>query len=114
MAVTMTMTTGGVAEMPDGVRDKFEVPLKKAEAEFGPSGVAVSPLLGSGLLGRGGVGTPTTGLEDHRDLNGEKIKERIEGGEDRCTHARDFKQALYVAHIVPLMLLRVQRREGGD
>jgi hypothetical protein len=38
---------GGAAEMPDGVRDEFEAPLKRGEAKFGPSGVAASPLLGS-------------------------------------------------------------------
>ncbi len=54
MTVTTTMTTGGAAEMPDGVGDEFEAPLKMAEAEFGPSGVAASPPSGSGSSGGGG------------------------------------------------------------
>ncbi len=45
-----------------------------------------------------------TGLEDHRNPDGGKIKEGIEGGEDGCTHARDFERALYVARIAPSML----------
>ncbi len=52
----------------------------------------------------GGVGTPTTGLDNHRNPNGEKIKEGIEGGEDRRTHACDFERVLYVARIAPPML----------
>ncbi len=54
--------------------------------------------------GVGGVGTPTTGLDDHRDPDGEKIEEGIEGGEDGRTHARDFERASYVAQIAPPML----------
>jgi hypothetical protein len=54
---------------------------------------------------------PTTGPNDHPDPNGEKIEEGIEGGEDgRC----DFEQVLYVAQIVPPILLRGQRRKGVD
>jgi hypothetical protein len=53
MATTMT-TTGGSTKMPNGVRDKFEPPLKRDKAEFGPSGVVTSPLLGSGLARGGG------------------------------------------------------------
>ncbi len=52
----------------------------------------------------GQVGTPTTGLDDHRSPDGEKIEEGIEGGEDRCTHARDFERLSYVARIAPPML----------
>jgi hypothetical protein len=29
--------------------------------------------------------------------DGEKIKEGIEGGEDKCMHARDFEGASYMA-----------------
>jgi hypothetical protein len=54
MTVKMTMTTGGAAEMPDRVGDEFEAPLKRAEAEFGPSGVAAYPPSGSGSSGGGG------------------------------------------------------------
>ncbi len=53
MTATTTMTTGGAAKMPDRVRDKFEAPLKRAEAEFGPSGVVASPPLGSRSSGGG-------------------------------------------------------------
>jgi hypothetical protein len=45
---------GGAAEMPDGVGDEFEAPLERGEAEFGSSGVAASPPLGSGSAGGGG------------------------------------------------------------
>ncbi len=45
-----------------------------------------------------------TGLDNHRDPNGEKIKESIEGGEDGRMHARNFKRALDVARIAPPML----------
>jgi hypothetical protein len=62
-------------------------------------------------LGVGGVGTPTTGPDDHRDPDGEKIEEGIEGGEDG---RRDFKRASYVARIAPLMLPRGRRRKGVD
>jgi hypothetical protein len=40
---------GGAAKMSDEVGDEFEAPLKTDEAKFGPTEVAVSPLLGSGL-----------------------------------------------------------------
>ncbi len=52
----------------------------------------------------GGVRTPTTGLDDHCNPDGEKIKEGIEGGEDGRTHARDYERASYVAQIAPPML----------
>jgi hypothetical protein len=61
-----------------------------------------------------GDGTATTGLDDHSNPNGEIIEEGIEGGEDRCMHARDFEQALYVARIALPMLLRGQQRERVD
>jgi hypothetical protein len=54
MTVTTMMMTGGAVEMPHGVGDEFEAPLKRAEAEFGPSGVAASPSLVSGSSGGGG------------------------------------------------------------
>jgi hypothetical protein len=44
------------------------------------------------------------GLDDHRDPDGEKIEEGIEGGEDGCTHACNFERALYVVRIAPPML----------
>jgi hypothetical protein len=115
MTVITMMTIGGIAEMHDGVRDKFKAPLKMAEVEFSPSGVAASPPSGSGLSGGGGgVRTPTTGLDNHRNPDGEKIEEGIEGWEDRCTHTRDFERALYVVQIGPPMLPRGQQREGVD
>jgi hypothetical protein len=46
-------------------------------------------------------------------LTWKKIKEGIEGGEDGCTHTRNFERASYVAQIAPLMLPRGQWREGG-
>jgi hypothetical protein len=55
----------------------------------------------------GGVGTPTTGLDDNRDPDGEKIEQGIEGGEDGRTHAPNFKWASYVVQIVLPMLLAV-------
>ncbi len=51
---TRTTPTGGAAEFPDGVGDKFETPLVRDEMEFGPSGVAASPPSGPGLPGGGG------------------------------------------------------------
>ncbi len=51
VATTSTTTTGGAAEMPDGVGDEFESPLERDLAEFDPSGVAASPLSGSGSAG---------------------------------------------------------------
>jgi hypothetical protein len=84
-------TVGGGAEIPDGVGDKFEAPLKRDEAEFHPSGVTASPPLGSGSAGGGGVGTPTTGPDNHRNPDGGKIKEGTItiGGEDgRCNFKR--------------------------
>ncbi len=50
MTVTTTMTTGGAAKMPDRVGDKFKAPLKRAEAEFGPSGVVASPPVGIEII----------------------------------------------------------------
>ncbi len=55
----------------------------------------------------GGVGTPTTGLDDHCNPDGEKNREGIEGGEDGHTHARNFERASYVAQIALHMLLAV-------
>jgi hypothetical protein len=51
----MTTTTGGAAELPDEVWEKFKALLERDEAEFGPSGVAASPplALGSGSAGDG-------------------------------------------------------------
>ncbi len=62
-------------------------------------------------VGVGGVGTPTTGPDDHRDLDGEKIKEGIEGGEDG---RQNFEQASYVARVELPMLPRGRRRKGVD
>ncbi len=93
MAV-MTTTIGGAAEMPDGVGEEFEAPLERDEAKFGPSGVAAFPCRDRDRPGLGGVGTPTTGLDDHRDPDGGKIEEGKEGGEDG---RRDFELASYVA-----------------
>jgi hypothetical protein len=62
----------------------------------------------------GGVRTLTTGLDDHHDPDGGKIEEGIEGGQDGCMHAYDFKQASYVVRIMPPMLLRGRQREGVD
>jgi hypothetical protein len=59
----------------------------------------------------GGVGTPTMGLDDHRNPDGEKIEEGIEGGEDE---RRDFERASYVARIAPPMPPRGLRRKGVD
>ncbi len=42
-AATTTTNTGDAAEMPDGVGEEFESPLKRDEAEFSPSGVVASP-----------------------------------------------------------------------
>jgi hypothetical protein len=50
----MRTTTGGAAEMPDGVGDEFESPLERDLAEFNPLGVAAPPPLGLGLAGGGG------------------------------------------------------------
>jgi hypothetical protein len=63
MTVTTTMTSGGAAEMPDGVGDEFEAPLKRAEAEFGPSGAAAFPPSGSGSSGGGGSQNADDGAE---------------------------------------------------
>jgi hypothetical protein len=47
---------------------------------------------------------PMTGLDNHRDPDGEKIEDGIEGGEDERTHAHNFEQVSYVARIAPPML----------
>ncbi len=52
----------------------------------------------------GGVGTPTTGLDNHCNPNGEKMEEGIEGGEEGHTHACNLERASYVAQITPPML----------
>jgi hypothetical protein len=49
MVAMTTTTTGGTAKMPNGVGDKFEAPLERDKAEFGPLGVAASPPLGIGI-----------------------------------------------------------------
>jgi hypothetical protein len=56
----------------------------------------------------------TTGLDDHPDPDGGKIKEGIEEGEDGRMHAHNLEWASYVAGIVPPMLPRGQRREEVD
>jgi hypothetical protein len=43
---------GGATEIPGGVGDEFEAPLKGGKAEFGSLGVAASPPVGIGI-GRG-------------------------------------------------------------
>jgi hypothetical protein len=53
----------------------------------------------------------TTGLDDHRNPNGKKLKEGIEGGEDGRTHTRDFKRASYVVQTTLPVLPRGQQRE---
>ncbi len=60
-------------------------------------------------LGVGGVGTPTTWPDDHRDPDGEKIEEGIEGGDDGRFN---FERASYVARIAPPMLPRGRRKKG--
>ncbi len=74
MMVAATITFGGTTKMPDRVGDKFEPPLEREKAEFGPSGVLASPPLGSVLARGGGVRMPTTGPDDHHNPNGEKLK----------------------------------------
>jgi hypothetical protein len=56
----------------------------------------------------------TTGLDDHRKSNREKIEEGIEGGEDGRTHTHGFERASYVGRITSPILPRGQRREGVD
>jgi hypothetical protein len=51
------------------------------------------------------------GPDDHRNPDGEKVKEGIEGGEDG---RRDFERASYVARFTPPMPLRGQWRKGVD
>jgi hypothetical protein len=86
MTVTTTMTTGGAAAMPDGVGDEFEAPLKRAEVEFGPWR---PPRRDRDRLGVGGVGTPTTGLDDHRDPDGEKIEAGVVSGANCAAYAAE-------------------------
>jgi hypothetical protein len=114
MTAAMRMVTGGTAELPDGVWERSKALLERDEAEFGPSGVAASPpsVSGSGSARDGGSWNANN--EAGRSLQSQwgKIKEGIEGGEDRRTHARDFKQASYVVQIAPPMPPRGQRRKG--
>ena len=89
-------------------------PLKGTRRNLPPRGLRRPPPRDRDRPGVGGVGTLTTGLDDHRDPDGEKIEEGIEGGEDGRTHARDFERASYVARIAPPMLPRGRRRKGVD
>jgi hypothetical protein len=105
----MMTTTGGAAEFPDGVGNKFEAPLERDKTEFCPSGVAASPSLGSGSPRGGGSQNANNGAGVSSQFQCGKNRRGIEGGEDGHTHARDFEQALYVAQIAPPMLQRGQR-----
>jgi hypothetical protein len=64
--------------MPDWVGDGFEAPLERDEAKFGSYGVTASPPSGLESAGGGGSRNANNGA-GHRDPNGEKIKEGIEG-----------------------------------
>jgi hypothetical protein len=60
--------------MPDRVRDKFEVPIKRGKAELGSSGVVESPPLGSGPAGDGGSQNANDGPDNHCNPDEEYIK----------------------------------------
>ena len=58
--------------------DKFEAPLERDEAEFGPSGVAATPLSGSGSAGGGGIRNADDGAG--RSSQSQRGKNRREHG----------------------------------
>ncbi len=113
MAATMTMV-GAPPRCPKGSGTSSRPPSEGMRQNSAPLGSPRPTRRDWDRPGVGGVGTPTTGPDDHRDPDGGKIEEGIEGGEDGRTHARDFKRASYVARIAPPMPPRGQRREGVD
>jgi hypothetical protein len=107
----MTTTVGAPPRCPTGSGTISRPPSKGMRRNSAPRGSRRPPCRDRDRPGVGGVGTPTMGLDDHRNPDGEKIKEGIEGGEDeRCY----FERASYVARIAPPMPPRGQRRKGED
>jgi len=113
-ATTRRQRLGAPRRCPTGSGTSSSSPSKGTWRNSTPRGSRRPPRRDRDRPGVGGVGTPTTGLDDHRDPDGEKIEEGIEGGEDGRTHAREFERAPYVAQIAPPMLPRGRRREGVD
>jgi hypothetical protein len=102
MAAATTMV-GVPPRCPMGLRTSLRPPLKGMRQNLAPRGLQHPPHQDRDRLGARGVGTPTSGSDDHCNPDGEKVKEGIEGGEDgRC----DFEQVLYTAQIAPPMLPR--------
>ncbi len=116
ISAAMMTTTGGAAELPNGVWKKFKAILKRDKAEFVPLGVGASPLLalGLGLARDGGSRNANYGNRQSLQSWRGRIKEGIEGGEDKHMHTRKWKWALYVEQIALPMPLRVQWRKGVD
>jgi hypothetical protein len=106
-----TTTVGAPPRCPVGSGATSRPPSKGIRRNSAPRGSRRPPRRDRDRLGVGGVGTPTTGPDDHRDPDGEKIEVVIEGGEDG---RRDFKRASFVARIAPPMLPRARRRKGVD
>jgi hypothetical protein len=110
MAVATTMV-GAPPRCPMGLGMTLRPPLKGTRQNLAPRGSRRPPRQDQDWLRVGGVGTPITGPGDHRNPDGDKVEEAIEGGEDG---RHDFKRASYVAQIVPPMLPRGRRRKGVD
>jgi hypothetical protein len=109
--VVATMMVGAPPRCPMGSGMSLRPPLKGTRQNLAPRGSRRPPRLERDWLGVGGVRTPTMGPDDHRDPDGEKIKEGIEGGEDRRCN---FEWASCVARIAPPMLPRGGWKKGVD
>jgi hypothetical protein len=107
------MRTGGTAEMPDGVQDKFEALPKKDGAKFPPlRGCGVPPYWDRDWPGGGEDKTLTTGARQSSGYpRGKNQKGQSRRGGQ--TYARNFERALYMSKIGPLMLPRGQQWGRG-
>jgi hypothetical protein len=108
-APTATSTLTGLHVMDRLMRkDNIEagVPLTMTmmtKRNLAPRGSWRPPQWDQDRPGVGGAQTPMTGLDDHRNPDGEKVDKGVEGGEDGSHH---FERASYVVQFAPPILLR--------
>ncbi len=107
----ITMMVGALPRCPMGSGTSSRPPSKGTKQNLASRGSWRPPHWDRDWLGVGGFGMPTTGPDNHRNLNGGKIEEGIEGGEDR---RRDFERVFYVVQIAPPMPPRGRWRKGMD